>query len=108
METKMSFKSLLTFYHQQLFQQVMPFWTENCIEHENGGLNNIVQDNGKILSTDKVMWSQGRALWTFSAIYNQLQKEEKWLDIAHQIAKFIMRVGQNAEDRWLFQFHADG
>jgi N-acylglucosamine 2-epimerase len=104
----LSFKELLSFYEHHLFEEVMPFWVQHCIDWENGGINNIVKEDGTVVSTDKILWSQARALWTFSAIYNYLQPDPKWLDIAHNLAKFIMKHGRNANNEWVFRLHADG
>jgi len=108
MGSRPGFAQLQAFYEDHLRNQVMPFWTENCIDWDNGGINNMVNDDGTILSTDKFMWSQGRALWTFSALYNHLDRESRWLEIADNIADFVMTHGRDADGAWTFCLHDDG
>ncbi len=108
MGSRPGFAQLQAFYEDHLRNQVMPFWTENCIDWDNGGINNMVNDEGTILSTDKFMWSQGRALWTFSALYNHLDRDSRWLEIADNIADFVMNHGRDTDGAWAFRLHADG
>ena len=104
----MNFAELLTFYESHLRDDVMPFWTAHCIDRERGGVNNCVRDDGTVESTDKVMWSQGRALWTFSALYNDFDRDPKWLELADLVARFVMDHGRDAEGAWAFRLHRDG
>lgn len=108
-EKTANFSALRDFYHDHLFRQVMPFWKNHCVDWQHGGLNNIVDDSGKVLSTDKVMWSQGRALWTFSALHRRLDAKGEWMDIAHIVAEFVLSICRKPGDaKWLFRFHQDG
>lgn len=103
-----SFDELLTFYIDNLKNDIMPFWIKHCIDRDAGGINNIVTDDGTVLSHDKYMWSQGRALWTFSALYRLFDKDPKWLEIAENIAGFIKEHGRDDAGRWAFKLHRDG
>jgi len=105
---QMTFAQLHEFYIDQLFNQIMPFWMNHCIDVEYGGINNIVADDGTVLSTDKMMWSQGRALWTFSALYNYFEHDQKWLDVADGIARLLIRYGRDEKGAWVFKLHQDG
>jgi len=104
----MDFDELLSFYEDHLRDQVMPFWTTHCIDWEHGGINNCVADDGTVQSTDKFMWSQGRALWTFSALYNHFDQDPEWLKIADNIADFVMSHGRDADGAWAFCLRQDG
>ena len=104
----MSFPELLAFYEDDLRNQVTPFWVPRCIDWDHGGINNMVSDDGTIQSTDKFMWSQGRALWTFSALYNHFDGDPQRLAIADNIADFVMNNGRDAEGAWAFRLHHDG
>ncbi len=96
------------FYERHLFDDVVPFWTKNCVDWECGGINNVVKDDGTILSTDKYLWSQGRALWTFSALYNYFGRKQEWLDIAECIYNFILKNGRSEDGYWVYCLHRDG
>ena len=101
-----SFPDLLKFYRDHLATDVMPFWIP-CIDWEHGGINNCVADDGAVLSTDKFIWSQGRALWTFSALYNHDGNPE-WLRIADSLATYLLRVQPPKGELWPFCLHQDG
>jgi len=102
------YMELLTFYTNHLEREVMPYWTKHCIDWENGGVNNILRDDGSVISTDKFMWSQGRALWTFSALFNDYNRDTEWLKVADNIARFIFRYYDNGQGGKAFKLHADG
>ena len=107
MPTAMSFTDLLRFYQAHLTEQVMPFWTR-LVDWECGGLNNCVSDDGTVQSTDRYMWSQGRALWTFSALYNDFDGNPEWLRIADRLARFLKTSGRDADGAWAFRLLRDG
>ncbi|MDH7569618.1 MAG: AGE family epimerase/isomerase, partial [Armatimonadota bacterium] len=108
MHAPMTFAQLRDFYIDHLTRQVMPFWLKHCVDWEHGGINNCVADDGTLLSTDKVMWSQGRALWTFSALYNEFDGDRAWLRVADNIARFVMTHGRDAQGGWLFRVSQRG
>lgn len=108
MDRVMTFPELLAFYEGHLFEKIMPFWLKYGLDWKNGGVNNIMKDDGAIVSTDKIIWSQGRALWTFSALYRHLDPDPKWLKAAHTIARLLMAYGRDEEGRWVFRIHEDG
>lgn len=99
----MDFTKLKNDLLNHLVNDIIPFWTNNCIDWENGGVNNIVSNDGEILSTDKYIWSQGRALWTFSAMYNYIDNKTQWLDIADNIYSFLIHNGRNDDNEWVFK-----
>jgi len=107
MSGHMTFRELLDFYTVHLTEQVMPFWLP-LVDWEHGGLNNCVTNEGEIVSTDKYLWSQGRALWTFSALYNDFDGDADWLKPAENIARFILGNVPDAADMWPFALHQDG
>jgi N-acylglucosamine 2-epimerase len=54
------------------------------------------------------MWSQLRAIWTFSALHNRIEKRQQFLDIAAQIWKFCQKHGRDDKGRWVFRVDRDG
>lgn len=75
-----------------LFEHVLPFWEPHAREAADG-LSTCVSDTGAVLSTDKWLWSQWRAVWVYSRIYNRLDPDPRWLRHATQIAAFCARTG---------------
>lgn len=95
-------------YKKELLERIIPFWVENAIDFEKGGILSCISDEGKILSRDRYMWSQLRAVWTFSALYNNIAKNHEWLDIAWNIYHFSKKYGRDAEGRWNFSVSQEG
>lgn len=100
-------KALLAFFEHHLLNEIMPFWTENCIDWEHGGISNLVRDDGIRLSDEKYMWSQGRGLYTYSALYNHISRNPEYLKIADCIADCIARF-RRPDGTWCFRMSCDG
>ena len=59
-------QELQKFYHDTLFNDVLPFWlNSDLIDKEYGGFITSVDRQGKSYNDDKSVWFQGRCLWTF-------------------------------------------
>ena len=95
-------------YRRELFERVLPFWLEHSLDYVNGGQFNSLDRDGTVFDTDKSMWAQGRALWMFAKLYNEVEPRPEWLDAARQIYDFIMRCGFDNDGRMFFAVTADG
>ncbi len=68
-----------------------------------------ISDDGQVVSTDKYMWSQLRAIWTFSAlVQSRLNARQEWLDAAWHIFDFVKQYGRDQDGRWVFAVDAAG
>lgn len=94
-----SLTRLLELYRQTLLHDVVPFWIEHGLDPA-GGINTCVTDDGAIVSRDRWCWSQWRAVWVFSRLYNQLEPRPEWLDAARQIFAFVARAGTVERGHW--------
>src|SRR5690606_35592170 len=93
---------------RHLFGHVLPFWEAHALD-QAGGLLTCISDSGEILSTDKWLWSQWRAVWVFRRIYNRLQPDPRWLEPARQIADFCIKFGwDHKADGWSLVVGRDG
>lgn len=108
MNISVRFTDLLAIYRAELLERTVPFWLTHAMDWEQGGLCSCIADTGEILSTDKYMWSQLRAIWTFSALYNQIEARQEWLDAAQHIFDFVKRYGRDPQGRWVFAVDAQG
>ena len=54
------------------------------------------------------MWLQGRALWMFAKLYNEVEARGEWLEAARHIYDFIARYGFDDDGRMFFSVTADG
>ena len=108
MRVDVRFADLLAIYRAELLERVVPFWLEHALDQRHGGILTCISDQGDVLSTDKYMWSQLRALWTFSALYNRIEPRAEWIEAARQIYAFIEAHGRDAEGRWVFAVDQNG
>lgn len=99
------YKSL---YKDTLLNNVIPFWLENSQDHEYGGYFTCLDREGKVFDNDKFIWLQCRQVWTFSMMYNKVEKNQKWLDCAIQGAEFLKKHGRDSEGNWYFSLTRDG
>ena len=68
---------------------VADFWLKNGMDAEHGGVYTCLDRSGQIYSTDKSVWMQGRCAWTFSYIYNNIDKNDAYLKIAKSCIDFL-------------------
>ena len=93
---------------EHLFGHVLPFWEKYAFD-PRGGLSTCINDAGEVLSTDKWLWCQWRAVWVFSRIYHQLGHDPRWLKYARNIAEFAIGAGwDEAGDGWGQALSGDG
>lgn len=97
-----------TLYRRTLLENVVPFWIRHGIDRTHGGLGNVLDDQGNPLGADKYIWSQGRALWTFSALFNRVQPNAEWLAIATHIFSYLRENGRDELGRWMFRLDGAG
>lgn len=104
----LNFPSLLEQYRSELLDHVVPFWLKNGVDWKNGGICTCISDDGRVLSDDKYMWSQLRAIWTFSALYNRIEHRSEWLDVALNIYNFVKKYGRDENGNWVFHVSKEG
>lgn len=95
-------------YHQELFDRVIPFWLNHSLDHEHGGQFNSLDRDGSVFDTDKAMWLQGRAVWMFSKLYNEVEQRDEWLEAAQHIYEFMIENGFDDDGRMFFSVTRDG
>ncbi len=107
MSERMSFVRLYDLYRALLFDNILPYWRPH-FDWEHGGILNCIRDDGSPMSDDKFIWSQLRALWVYSKLYNAVERRQEWLDIAHNLYRFIRAHGRDADGNWVYHTTRDG
>lgn len=102
------FNALYKLYRAELLERTIPFWLKHGLDWQHGGICTCVSDEGKVLSGDKYVWSQLRAIWTFSALYNKIERKPEYLEAATHIFNFIKDCGRNARGEWYFCLDENG
>jgi N-acylglucosamine 2-epimerase len=95
-------------YKRELMDSIIPFWENNSPDTEYGGYFTCLDRQGKVFDTDKFMWLQGRQVWFFAMIYNQMEHRQSWLDMALLGARFMEQYGTDAAGNWYFSLTREG
>lgn len=98
----------VSLYKDTLLDNVVPFWLENSQDKEFGGYFTCLDREGNIFDTDKFVWLQCRQVWTFSMLYNKVEKKQEWLDCAIQGAEFLKKNGKDVDGNWYFSLTREG
>lgn len=105
---QLDWEQLAELYSHTLLNDVVPFWLQHAVDAEFGGLFTCIRDDGSKISTDKYMWSQCRAIWTFAALYNRIERRLEFLEIAHATAEFVLRHARDEKGWYVFQVTREG
>jgi N-acylglucosamine 2-epimerase len=95
-------------YRELLLDRFVPFWLSHGIDWEHGGVLSCLNEDGSPASGDKFIWSQARAVWTFSALYNRIEKRADFLRAAENSLRFLMAHGRDSQGRWVFRTDRNG
>lgn len=102
------FNILKTSYRSELLDNVVPFWLSKSQDNEFGGYFTCLDRQGNVFDTDKFTWLQGRQVWLFSMLYNNVEKRQEWLDCAIQGAEFLKKHGHDGNNNWYFSLTREG
>ena len=86
------------------------FWLTNGLDKEYGGVYTCLDRTGKVFSTDKSVWMQGRCAWTFARLCSLYGKKDEWMAAAKSCLDFMEAycINPNAEGRMYFTVTKDG
>jgi N-acylglucosamine 2-epimerase len=101
--------SLAAFYHDQLFDDCVPFWFPRAVDREHGGFLHCLDRNGSLVDDDKSVWAQGRMSWMLLTLYQDHQRRPEWLEWAESGLRFLEeRCVDPADGRMYFHVARDG
>ena len=64
----MNFKEISKRYKRELFDSIIPFWENHCIDHDNGGYFTLLDRDGSVYDKEKFMWMQWRIVYMFATL----------------------------------------
>lgn len=101
-------KNIYKKFKSELLDSCVPFWLDNAIDTEYGGILNCLDRYGKVYSEDKSVWMQGRCGYMFSYIYNNIDKNAKYLQFAKSCIDFATNHCIDEDGRMFFTVTRDG
>lgn len=105
----LNLKQLYDQYHSDLFKHFIPNMDKYVIDHQIGGFMCSVDiTNGKQVNSNKTAWYEGRGLWTYSFLYNNLDKNPKYLEIARKSKDLILKLQPSDNRFWTSSFDKEG
>ncbi|XP_064626400.1 N-acylglucosamine 2-epimerase-like [Lineus longissimus] len=103
---------------QEYFDQIradldrtVDFWMKHSHDKEHGGFLNCIGKTGELYDETKYCWLQGRQVWTYARLYNDIKRFRKpeILEEAVQGGKFLMsKVRDPSTYRCYFSLTRDG
>ena len=94
-------------FREYLTTDILPFWLKAGIDEQYGGIITQVERDGTIYGTEKSVWFQGRALWTFCKAYNYVTPDIAYLRAAKKIYDFLPKC-TDSDGRMFFSVTREG
>ena len=79
-------------YRSDLFDDFLPFMDRYVIDHQYGGFMCNTDRRGNNITQTKSSWYEGRGIWVYSFLYNNLAQDEKYMDVARNSVDFILKT----------------
>ena len=95
-------------YRHELVERVVPFWMQHSLDRQAGGYFTCLDRDGSVYDTRKYLWLQGRQVWMFSRLYNELEPRSDYLDVAALGLRFIRAHARDPQGRLYFSLTRDG
>ncbi len=95
-------------FKEELTTSILPFWLKHGLDPVYGGMLTGLGRDGSLLESDKSIWFQGRAAWTFATAYRVARKNEEYLSVAKSCLDFLKTHGQDDDGRFFFRVSREG
>lgn len=95
-------------YKRELFRDFLPFMEKFVIDDKYGGFMCNVDHHGKQVNQNKLSWFEGRGIWIYSFLYNNLAREQKYLNVARRSLEFILKIRPEGDDLWPKELTREG
>lgn len=95
-------------YRERIFRQYLPFWEKGGYDKVNGGFMCELNDDGSVVNDEKYIWYQGRAIWVYSYLYNNISREDKYLETAKKTRDFLVKKMYKGNGMWHESVNREG
>ena len=108
MDKKEYLRSWAETYKNDLTNNIMPFWLSHGWDKENGGIYTCLNRDGSLMDTTKSVWFQGRWAFICAFAYNNVEKNQEWLEAAKSAINFIEKHCFDENGHMYFEVTAEG
>ena len=108
MNKKEYLRSWAETYKNDLTNNIMPFWLNHGWDKENGGIYTCLDRDGSLMDTTKSVWFQGRWAFICAFAYNNVEKNQEWLEASKSAIDFIEKYCFDKDGHMYFEVTAEG
>ena len=101
-------EELADLYRGFLFEDFLPFMGKHVTDHELGGFFWNTDRSGNNITTNKRTWYDGRGIWVYSFLYNNLSKEPSYLETAGKTVDFVLKIKPEGKALWPASYTREG
>lgn len=105
---RLPLKELRSQYRKDLFTDFLPFMEKYVIDPEFGGFRCNLDHFGNRVNHNKLSWFEGRGTWVYSFLYNNLAREQKYLDVARRSLDLVMKTRPEGDELWPKEITREG
>lgn len=95
-------------YEHDLVVKEMPWWLEHGLDRKNGGVYTCLDREGHLMDSTKSVWFQGRFGFICAYVYNNVAKQQEYLDASKSCIDFIEKYCADTDGHFFFEVTADG
>ena len=104
----MKIEELREQYRYDLFDDFLRFLDKYVIDHEYGGFMCTTDRAGNNISTNKSAWYEGRGIWVYSFLYNKVDSNPRYLEVARKSVEFILKHKPEDNQFWTGSYSKEG
>jgi len=104
----MTDSELIICYRNSLLHDVIPFWERHSVDRIHGGIYSALDQDGTVIDTDKPVWVQGRAAWTFATLFRIIAQRPEWLEISRSCLEFLRHHAKGPNGKLYFTLTQEG
>jgi len=95
-------------YEYDLFDDFIPFHDNYVIDPQYGSFMANTDHDGSHADTNTTSSYMGRGIWCYSFLYNNLAREDIYLDIAGKAVEFILKHQPSGDSFWPGLYSREG
>lgn len=104
----MTLEELREEHRYWMLDDFVPFMDKFVVDHDLGGFMCTVDRDGTRLGSNKRTWYEGRGIWTYSYLYNKVDPNPRYAEIAGKSVEFISRHNPTGKELMPAGFTKEG